>query len=147
MSKNKKDNELVRRLKQDNELAKDPSRRMTFLSLAKVYTDSLEQNLEFNSMDLSNVYMDLGISADEWREFLFFPIVKTYIDNFKTEKMLSAADTAIMGGNPQHALKVKEDIRKRSGEEDRSNFVIFFLPDIEGEGKENVQEVEANPEA
>lgn len=147
MSKNKKDNELIKRLKADPELAKDPSRRMTFLSLAKVYTDSLEQNLNLNSMDLSNAYMDLGISMDEWREFLFFPIVKTYIDNFKTEKMLSTADAAIMSGNPQHALKVKEEIRKQTGEEDRSNFVVFFLPDIEGEGKGNVQEVEANPEA
>ena len=41
--------------------------------------------------------------------------------------MLTAADSAIMAGNPQHALRVKEEIRKQTGEEDRSNFVIFFF--------------------
>lgn len=136
----RKENVLVKKLKTDPELGKDSERKMLFLSLARTYTDDLEVNLERTSMDLATIYADMGIDYDTWREFLFYPLVQTYLEDFRSEKMLSQADAQIMSGNnPQHALKVKEDIRKRGGEEDRSNFIVFFIPDLGGEEDAEVQ--------
>lgn len=136
----KKDNALVQKLRQDPELNKDADRKMLFLSLARTYTDDLEANLERTSMDLATVYEYMGIDFDTWREFLLYPLVKTYLEDFKSEKMLAQADAQIMSGNnPQHALKVKEDIRRRGGDEDRSNFVVFFVPELGGDEDAEVQ--------
>lgn len=135
-------NALILRLQNDPELAKDPDRKMLYISMARLYIEDLQNNLSRTSMELEGMYMDFGVNYDQWREFLFYPLVKTYIDDLKSEKMLSMADKQIMSGeNPQHALKVKEDIRKRGGEEDRSNFVVFFLPDGEIEGGDSVQKI------
>lgn len=136
----KKDNVLVQKLRQDPELNKDADRKMLFLSLARTYTDDLEANLERTSMDLATVYEYMGIDFDTWREFLLYPLVKTYLEDFRSEKMLAQADAQIMSGNnPQHALKVKEDIRRRGGDEDRSNFVVFFVPELGGDEDAEVQ--------
>lgn len=136
----KKDNVLVQKLRQDPELNKDADRKMLFLSLARTYTDDLEANLERTSMDLATVYEHMGIDFDTWREFLLYPLVKTYLEDFRSEKMLAQADAQIMSGNnPQHALKVKEDIRRRGGDEDRSNFVVFFVPASGGNEDDEVQ--------
>ncbi len=145
MSRKRKENGLLDRLKNDPGLDKDKNMRREYLALAKIYTDDFEQNLNKTSMELDNMYYDLDIGVDTWKAFLEYPLVDTYLEAFRNEKMLAEADSRIMSGdNPQHALKVREEISKRGKVTDRSNFVLMFLPDIRGYGDYEIQEITNN---
>lgn len=124
----KVESDLLLRLQEDKELAKDKEQKMLFLSYANQYDSDLLNNLKLTSLELDAKYNTMNPSS--WLRFVKYPIVKKYIDGYLDESSEKAAQTILAGdaGKPRDALRIKQDIYEKRKGQDNSNIVVLFMP-------------------
>jgi hypothetical protein len=122
------ESELVKRLKLDRELEKDPTTRMTFLSYGYLFDEDLANNLEKTSLELDSKYQTGDPSS--WLRFVKYPIVKKYIDTFLDELAEKKAQIVLSqdAGKTRDALNVAKSIQEKNKGDDNANIIVFFMP-------------------
>jgi len=99
--------------------------RKMFKKMAKYFALNFQDNLTLTSMDLSVKY---GVyTPDQWRDFLNYPAMYKYIDQYKTERMKQIADQAMLSGD-SNGIKLRAEL-DRAGGGNYNNLIILRLPD------------------
>lgn len=126
---NIKENKLSANIRQDETLrVEDNEKYFLFLALADKFTEDLSDNLLRNSIELADKYNE-DTTSDQWQEFLAYPTVTKYRKNYIDEQARNRADKEIISGDKMNqGLAVRDNLEKRSGGDNRFNFVVFRLP-------------------
>lgn len=119
----KKENQLLVKLKADDKL--DKTTRMSYISIANLYLDNFDENINKTSIDMNKEY-PLGI--DTWKDFLNYPIVRQYIQSFRDEQISQIADKGLMEGD-KDAVSIKKVMQDKGPTVNNSNIVIIRLPE------------------
>ena len=79
------DSELIKSIKKDERLATEPDKKLRFLAMAEIFLLDFSKNLYKTSLELHDGFPYYNI--DEWMEFINYPIVRKYLQQFKNEKI------------------------------------------------------------
>lgn len=122
------DNILMKKLKEDKNLAKNKNKKMNFISLATMFLDDFRNNLELTSLDLDDKYTTGD--PDGWRSFLSYPPVKSYINDFTREVIDKQASNVLQQSpaNQRDAVATKKLLAESEEQTDNSHIVVVFMP-------------------
>lgn len=109
----------------DGSLERDE--KQAYVSLAKLYEQDFNKNLELTSLELDEKY-----KTDDphlWQKFLSHVSVSNYIENYLLERadkqaLISLGDSK----NAAKAMKSKEYIDKKKRKDDNSKIIVMLLP-------------------
>lgn len=120
--------ELVRLIKEDNNLKSDRDKRMLYITLAGFFEDDFAANLDLTSIDLDEKYGTGSISS--WQKFLNYPCVKKYIKGFLDERAEKAAAKQLSNTDIKttDAIRVAKMMEEKKSGDDNSRLVVVFLP-------------------
>lgn len=121
----KKNNVLLELIKKDENLKKNREQRMSYISLATLFMENFDENINKTSIEMNN---SIPVGIDTWKEFLNFPIVRKYIQSFRDEKIMNIADSGLMEGN-KNAVNIKKAMETRGPAINNSNIVLIRVPE------------------
>ena len=121
----KKDNVLLNLIKNDENLKKNREQRMSYLSLATLFMEKFDENINKTSIEMNNT---IPVGIDTWKDFLNYPVVRKYIQSFKDEKIMSVADTGLMEGN-KNAVNIKKSMENKGPTINNSNIILIRVPE------------------
>lgn len=121
----KKNNVLLELIKKDENLKKNREQRMSYISLATLFMENFDENINKTSIEMNN---SIPVGIDTWKEFLNFPIVRKYIQSFRDEKIMNIADSGLMEGN-KNAVNIKKAMETRGPAINNSNIILIRLPE------------------
>lgn len=127
--RNNVDDPLTLSLKEAKHIKEDL--KDTYINLAELYLDDIQDNLFKNQFQLAEKYDDY--SADVWNDFLSDRIVNVYIQKHKRTLLKTAAEDNLanpFAKNKRDNLKLIENIKNEEQQEAQKNIVILRLPDI-----------------
>ena len=114
---------LIKLLQEDTKLDKET--KMSYLSMANIYLDKFEENLNKTSIELNN---DIPLGIDTWKDFLNYPIVRSYIQSFRDERISQIVDIGLMQGD-KDAVNIKKVMDANGPKVNNSNIVLIRLPE------------------
>lgn len=122
-----KNNVLLDLIKNDENLKKPENReqKMSYISLATLFMEKFDENINKTSIEMNNT---IPVGVDTWKEFLNYPVVRKYIQSFRDEKIMNAADTGLMEGD-KNAVNIKKAMENRGPAINNSNIIIIRLPE------------------
>ena len=121
----KKDNVLLELIKNDENLKKNREQRMSYISLATLFMEKFDENINKTSIEMNNT---IPVGVDTWKEFLNFPVVRKYIQSFRDEKIMNVADTGLMEGD-KNAVNIKKAMETRGPAINNSNIILIRVPE------------------
>lgn len=121
----KKDGVLLDLIKNDENLKKNREQRMSFLSLATLFLEKFDENINKTSIEMNNT---IPVGVDTWKEFLNYPVVRKYIQSFRDEKIMNVADTGLMEGD-KNAVNIKRVMENRGPTINNSNIILIRIPE------------------
>lgn len=121
----KKDNVLLELIKNDENLKKNREQRMSYISLATLFMEKFNENINKTSIEMNNT---IPVGVDTWKEFLNFPVVRKYIQSFRDEKIMNVADTGLMEGD-KNAVNIKRAMENRGPAINNSNIILIRVPE------------------
>lgn len=121
----KKDGVLLDLIKNDENLKKNKEQRMSFLSLATLFLEKFDENINKTSIEMNNT---IPVGVDTWKEFLNYPVVRKYIQSFRDEKIMNVADTGLMEGD-KNAVNIKRVMENRGPTINNSNIILIRIPE------------------
>lgn len=121
----KKDNVLLDLIKKDENLKKNREQRMSYISLATLFMDKFDENINKTSIEMNN---SIPVGVDTWKDFLNYPVVRKYIQSFRDEKIMNTADTGLMEGN-KNAVNIKKAMEGRGPAINNSNIILIRIPE------------------
>ena len=121
----KKDNVLLDLIKKDENLKKNRDQRMSYISLATLFMEKFDENINKTSIELKDY--DLLYSQNN-KDFLNYPVVRKYIQSFRDEKIMNAADTGMMEGN-KNSVNIKKAMEGRGPAINNSNIILIRIPE------------------
>ena len=123
----KKDNVLLDLIKNDDNLKKKENRdqKMSYISLATLFMEKFDENINKTSIEMNNT---IPVGVDTWKDFLNYPVVRKYIQSFRDEKIMNAADTGMMEGN-KNSVNIKKAMEGRGPAINNSNIILIRIPE------------------
>lgn len=121
----KKDNVLLDLIKKDENLKKNREQRMSYISLATLFMEKFDENINKTSIEMNN---SIPVGVDTWKDFLNYPVVRKYIQSFRDEKIMNTADTGLMEGN-KNAVNIKKAMEGRGPAINNSNIILIRIPE------------------
>lgn len=121
----KKDNVLLDLIKKDDNLKKNREQRMSYISLATLFMEKFDENINKTSIEMNNT---IPVGVDTWKDFLNYPVVRKYIQSFRDEKIMNVADTGMMEGN-KNAVNIKKAMEGRGPAINNSNIILIRIPE------------------
>lgn len=121
----KKDNVLLELIKKDENLKKNRDQRMSYISLATLFMEKFDENINKTSIEMNN---SIPVGVDTWKDFLNYPVVRKYIQSFRDEKIMNTADTGLMEGN-KNAVNIKKAMEGRGPAINNSNIILIRIPE------------------
>lgn len=121
----KKDNVLLNLIKNDENLKKNREQRMSYISLATLFMEKFDENINKTSIEMNNT---IPVGVDTWKDFLNYPVVRKYIQSFRDEKIMNVADTGMMEGN-KNAVNIKKAMEGRGPAINNSNIILIRIPE------------------
>lgn len=121
----KKDNVLLDLIKKDDNLKKNRDQRMSYISLATLFMEKFDENINKTSIEMNNT---IPVGVDTWKDFLNYPVVRKYIQSFRDEKIMNVADTGMMEGN-KNAVNIKKAMEGRGPAINNSNIILIRIPE------------------
>jgi len=121
----KKDNVLLDLIKKDENLKKNRDQRMSYISLATLFMEKFDENINKTSIEMNNT---IPVGVDTWKDFLNYPVVRKYIQSFRDEKIMNVADTGMMEGN-KNAVNIKKAMEGRGPAINNSNIILIRIPE------------------
>lgn len=123
----KKNNVLLDLIKKDETLNKKENReqKMSYLSLATLFMEKFDENINKTSIEMNNT---VPVGIDTWKDFLNYPVVRKYIQSFRDEKIMNAADSGLMEGN-KNAVNIKKAMENRGPVVNNSNIILIRIPE------------------
>lgn len=121
----KKDNVLLELIKNDDNLKKNRDQRMSYISLATLFMEKFNENINKTSIEMNNT---IPVGVDTWKDFLNYPVVRKYIQSFRDEKIMNVADTGLMEGD-KNAVNIKKAMENRGPTINNSNIVLIRIPE------------------
>ena len=122
-----KNNVLLDLIKNDDNLKKKENRdqRMSYISLATLFMEKFNENINKTSIEMNNT---IPVGVDTWKDFLNYPVVRKYIQSFRDEKIMNAADTGLMEGD-KNAVNIKKAMENRGPSINNSNIILIRIPE------------------
>lgn len=122
-----KNNVLLDLIKNDDNLKKKENReqKMSYISLATLFMEKFDENINKTSIEMNNT---IPVGIDTWKDFLNYPVVRKYIQSFRDEKIMNAADSGLMEGN-KNAVNIKKAMENRGPAINNSNIILIRLPE------------------
>lgn len=117
------ESKLITALKEDTKLDKDT--KMSYISMANIYLDKFEENLNKTSIELNT---DIPLGIDVWKDFLNYPVVRSYIQSFRDERIMQVADKGLMYGD-KNAVSIKKAMNNNGPAINNSQIVLIRLPE------------------
>jgi hypothetical protein len=111
--------ELIR-----NDVKTPANKKMEYMSLADSFMTDFSKNIMLTSIELDDKY---PFGMDVWQEFLSYPIVKKYTEQFRKEIVRKNVEKGMAIGD-KDALQIKRELDKEAGATGYENFVVFMLP-------------------
>lgn len=134
--KEKRESKLIIDLRADKNLAKDKDKKEEFIGLAYVFLENLKENLNKTSLELDE---KTPVGVDLWREWLNYPIIRSYLQQFKDEKIENIVDSGLMRGD-KNLVGIKKILDNSGPQVNNSNIVLIRLPERK-DFKNDVKEV------
>lgn len=120
------ENELIKSIKNDEKLRKDPDFRMEMISMATMFLENFKDNIYKTSIEMNT---DIPFySIDAWKDFLNYPIVRKYIKSFRDEKINMMAEQGLAEGD-KGAVSIKKAMQEGGPAINNSNIVLIRLPE------------------
>ena len=116
------ESKLLTALKEDTKLDRDT--KMAYISMANLFLMKFEENLNKTSIDLNN---DNPLGVDNWKDFLNYPVVRSYIKSFRDEQIMQVADKGLMIGD-KNAVSIKKAMDSNGVNINNSQIVLIRLP-------------------
>ena len=123
--KEKRESKLITDLRADKNLAKDKDKKEEFIGLAYVFLENLKENLNKTSLELDE---KTPVGVDLWREWLNYPIIRSYLQQFKDEKIENIVDSGLMRGD-KNLVGIKKILDNNGPQVNNSNIVLIRLPE------------------
>lgn len=123
--KEKRESKLITDLRADKNLAKDKDKKEEFIGLAYVFLENLKENLNKTSLELDE---ETPVGVDLWREWLNYPIIRSYLQQFKDEKIENIVDSGLMRGD-KNLVGIKKILDNNGPQVNNSNIVLIRLPE------------------
>lgn len=120
------ENELLKSLKNDEKLRENPDFRMGMLSMATLFLEDFSENIYKTSIEMNSKIPFYSIDA--WKDFLNYPIVRTYIKSFRDEKINMMADQSLAEGD-RGAVSIKKAMQEGGPSINNSNLILIRLPE------------------
>lgn len=117
------ESKLLTALKEDTKL--DRETKMAYISMANLFLMNFEENLNKTSIDLNN---DNPLGVDNWKDFLNYPVVRSYIKSFRDEQIMQVADKGLMIGD-KNAVSIKKAMDSNGVNINNSQIVLIRLPE------------------
>lgn len=117
------ESKLLTALKEDTKLDRDT--KMAYISMANLFLMNFEENLNKTSIELNN---DNPLGVDNWKDFLNFPVVRSYIKSFRDEQIMQVADKGLMTGD-KNAVSIKKVMDNNGVNINNSQIVLIRLPE------------------
>ena len=117
------ESKLLTALKEDTKL--DRETKMAYISMANLFLMNFEENLNKTSIELNN---DNPLGVDNWKDFLNFPVVRSYIKSFRDEQIMQVADKGLMTGD-KNAVSIKKVMDNNGVNINNSQIVLIRLPE------------------
>ena len=117
------ESKLLTALKEDTKLDRDT--KMAYISMANLFLMKFEENLNKTSIDLNN---DNPLGVDNWKDFLNYPVVRSYIKSFRDEQIMQVADKGLMIGD-KNAVSIKKAMDSNGVNINNSQIVLIRLPE------------------
>ena len=117
------ESKLLTALKEDTKL--DRETKMAYISMANLFLMKFEENLNKTSIDLNN---DNPLGVDNWKDFLNYPVVRSYIKSFRDEQIMKVADKGLMIGD-KNAVSIKKAMDNNGVNINNSQIVLIRLPE------------------
>lgn len=117
------ESKLLTALKEDTKLDRD--KKMEYISMANLFLMKFEENLNKTSIELNN---DNPLGVDNWKEFLNYPVVRSYIKSFRDEQIMQVADIGLMAGD-KNAVSIKKAMDNNGVNINNSQIVLIRLPE------------------
>lgn len=134
--KEKRESKLIIDLRADKNLAKNKDKKEEFIGLAYVFLENLKENLNKTSLELDE---KTPVGVDLWREWLNYPIIRSYLQQFKDEKIENIVDSGLMRGD-KNLVGIKKILDNNGPQVNNSNIVLIRLPERK-DFKNDVKEV------
>lgn len=134
--KEKRESKLIIDLRADKNLAKNKDKKEEFIGLAYVFLENLKDNLNKTSLELDE---KTPVGVDLWREWLNYPIIRSYLQQFKDEKIENIVDSGLMRGD-KNLVGIKKILDNNGPQVNNSNIVLIRLPERK-DFKNDVKEV------
>lgn len=123
------ENELIKKLKNDEKLRQDPDFRFGMLAMASLFLEDFANNIYKTSIEMHSLPGAYSFySIDAWKDFLNYPIVRKYIKEFRDEKISMVADQSLAEGD-RSAVSIKKAIQEGGPAINNSNIVLIRLPE------------------
>lgn len=120
------ENELIKSIKNDEKLRENPDLRLTMLSMAAMFLEDFSENMYKTSIEMNEKIPFYSIDA--WKDFLNYPIVRTYIKSFRDEKINMMADQGLAEGD-RSAVSIKKAMQEGGPQINNSNLILIRLPE------------------
>ena len=121
--------QLVNLLKNDEKLREKPDFRMELIAMAELFTADFSNNMYKTSIELQSSGIAYGAySIDAWKDFLNYPIVRSYIKSFKDEKINMMADKGL-GEGDKNAVSIRKAMQESGPSINNSSIVLIRLPE------------------
>lgn len=117
------ESKLLTALKEDTKLDRDE--KMAYISMANLFLMKFEENLNKTSIELNN---DNPLGVDNWKDFLNYPVVRSYIKSFRDEQIMQVADKGLMTGD-KNAVSIKKVMDNNGVNINNSQIVLIRLPE------------------
>lgn len=117
------ESKLLTALKEDTKL--DRETKMAYISMANLFLMKFEENLNKTSIELNN---DNPLGVDNWKDFLNYPVVRSYIKSFRDEQIMQVADIGLMAGD-KNAVSIKKVMDNNGVNINNSQIVLIRLPE------------------
>jgi hypothetical protein len=138
------ESELIKTIKKDERLSKEPDKRLRFLTMAETFLLDFSDNLYKTSLELHDMFPYYNI--DEWMEFINYPIVRKYLQQFKNEKIGIIAEQNLAQGD-KDAVSIQKAMQESGPSINNSNIVLIRVPEkvdfpekFSGDGSSEVNE-------
>ena len=138
------DSELIKSIKKDERLAAEPDKKLRFLAMAEIFLLDFSKNLYKTSLELHDGFPYYNI--DEWMEFINYPIVRKYLQQFKNEKIGIIAEQNLAQGD-KDAVSIQKAMQQNGQSINNSNIVLIRVPEkvdfpekFSGDGSSEINE-------
>jgi hypothetical protein len=125
LEKEKRESKLIIDLRADKNLAKDKDKKEEYIGLAFIFLEDLGKNLNKTSLELDE---NTPVGVDLWREWLNYPIVRAYLQQFKDEQIENIVDGGLMRGD-KNLVGIKKILDSNGPQVNNSNIVLIRLPE------------------